>query len=221
MTAVRDIYARLRAHFGPSGWWPAETPFEVIAGAILVQNCTWHNATLALDNLRREGLLSPEGLRDVDAERLGELIRPSGYYRSKSMKLKAFVGHLWDRYGGSVEAMAARPLGELRTELLGVYGIGPETADSILNYALGKPVMVVDAYTARAFHRLGLLPEKVKYADMQALFMAGLPPETAVFQDYHGLIVRLGQEYCRKRQPACSRCPLADTCPRIGLGEAG
>lgn len=219
MTTVLDIYERLRARFGPSGWWPAETPFEVIVGAILVQNCTWHNATLALENVRRGGLLSPHGLRDVDLERLAQLIRPSGYFRSKARKLKAFVAHLWDRYDGSLDAMAARPLAELRDELLGVYGIGPETADSILCYALGKPVMVVDAYTARVFHRLGLLPEKVRYADMQALFADGLPADVALLQDYHGQIVRLGQEHCRKRRPQCDSCPLADMCPRIGLGE--
>lgn len=221
MTQVLTIYERLRAHFGPSGWWPAETPFEVIVGAILVQNCAWRNVTLALENVREAGLLSPEGLRDVEFDRLAELIRPSGYYRSKARKLKAFVAHLWERYSGSLEAMADRPLGELRDELLGVYGIGPETADSILNYALNKPVMVVDAYTARVFHRLGLLPEKVRYAQMQELFATRLPLDVALFQDYHGLIVRLGQDHCRKRQPQCGGCPLADMCARAGLSEVG
>jgi endonuclease-3 related protein len=206
-----DIFQRLLDHYGPLRWWPAETPFEVCVGAILTQNTAWTNVEKAISALKAAGVLTPEGLRDVEPARLAELIRPAGYFNVKSQRLKDFMQWLDAGYGGSLERMFAGEWRPLRDELLAVRGIGPETCDSILLYAGHKPTFVVDAYTRRLFHRLGLLPEQVGYEATRALFMENLPPDVGLFNEYHALIVEQCKQFCRTR-PRCAGCPLAERC---------
>lgn len=206
---LEAIYRRLFARFGPQHWWPGETPFEVAVGAILTQNTAWSNASRAIAELKRRRLLSPARLDRIPAPVLAQLIRSSGYYNQKAKRLKAFVHHLQSQYRGDMRRMAARPVGSLRQELLTLPGIGPETADSILLYALGKVAFVVDAYTRRALARHSLVPWEASYEQMQGLFMRNLPAKVSYFNEYHALFVALGKELCRPH-PYCSRCPLKD-----------
>lgn len=205
------VYDRLYESYGPQHWWPGDTPFEVIVGAILTQNTNWGNVEKAIANLKAEGILSPEGLRDVNHNHLAFLIKPSGYFNIKAGRLKHFIDYLFRRHGGSLEKMFSLDLKQLRHELLEVKGIGPETADSILLYAGGYPTFVVDAYTVRIFQRLGILPEEVTYHDVQDIFMDCLPEDVELFNEYHALIVRLGKESCKPR-PRCEGCPLTPNC---------
>jgi endonuclease-3 related protein len=172
----------------------------------------------ALRNLRDAGLLSPEGLRSLAQDQLAALIHPSGYFNAKARKLKAFVSLLDESYGGDLDRMLASPADELRGALLATHGIGPETADSILLYAAGRPVFVIDAYTRRTLFRLGLVPQRDSYDGWQRLFARSLPPDAPLFNEYHALIVRHGKQVCRKR-PLCRECPLAATCP-VGVAAA-
>lgn len=212
------IYGALWRHFGPSAWWPAETPFEVIIGAILTQAVSWTNVEQAMANLKADDLLTPAALAQVPEEQLAALIRPSGYYRAKTRKIKAFIEFLATRYGGSLDRFFALtpaiPVQRLREELLAVYGIGPETADSILLYAGGLPIFVVDAYTSRIGSRLNLFPARATYAEIQGFFMTNLPSSARLFNEYHALLVRLGKDYCHKGQPVCGVCPLNHLCPQ-------
>ena len=215
--SLRAIYRRLVRHFGPAGWWPGETPFEVCLGAILVQNTSWTNVERALECVRGAGRLSFEGLSALSAARMAALIRPSGTFRVKAARVRAFLDFLGSAYGGRVEAMRAEDPWVLRRRLLGVHGIGPETADSIALYAAGQPLFVVDAYTRRAFTRLGLLQSgALGYDEVQRFFMDRLPRDAALFNDYHAQIVRLGKEICRPR-PRCGACPLETICPKRGV----
>lgn len=213
------MFQRLSGHYGPSGWWPGidggkASPFEMIVGAILVQNVAWKNAERALRSLKQSRLLDPEAIRLAPNEEIEALIRPTGYFRQKTLKLKALVDHLHRQYDGRLEELLDRPLAELRTELLGLKGIGPETCDCILNYAAGYPVMAMDAYTRRIFSRLGLVTPDAAYDEMQELFHASLPEETEIRGEYHALIDILGSRVCLKRDPVCSQCPLYEICPR-------
>ncbi len=216
-TAMRDrllmIYQRLLAHFGPQHWWPGDTAFEVIIGAILTQSTNWVNVDKALDNLKRAAVLDPRRMAALPAEHLAELIRPSGYYHQKARKIRSFLDLLIKEYNGDLDRLLTLETTELRRVLLATHGIGPETADSIILYAAGKPLFVVDAYTRRIFARLGLCPPVGRYQDLQAFFMAHLPPDAPLFNEYHALLVRLGKLVCRKRQPSCDACPLRDLCP--------
>ncbi|BCV21821.1 endonuclease III domain-containing protein [Moorella sp. Hama-1] len=218
---LQEIFERLYRHFGPRHWWPAETPFEVIVGAILTQNVAWKNVEKAIANLNRAGLLTPEAVMQATPEELEPHIRPTGYYRVKARKLKAFSDYLQERYGGSLEVMFAQPLELLRTEILDVFGIGPETADAILCYAGNYPIMVMDAYTRRVFSRLGFLTAKVSYQEMQDFFMTNLPRDNRLYNEYHALIDALANRICLKKEPACDRCPLGAICPRIGVAGTG
>ena len=215
---VAEVYERLRRHRGPAGWWPAETPFEVCAGAILVQNTAWPNAAKALDALRAAGRLSYEGIAALGHDALAALIRPSGCYNVKARRLAAFVSFLGREFGGRVEAMAALPPRVLRERLLAVPGIGRETADSIVLYAAGLPLFVIDAYTRRVFGRLGMIRGDEAYDALQSRFMAELPPDPFLFNEYHAQIVMHAKDICRRR-PDCARCPLDSLCPREGLPE--
>lgn len=206
--ALRDIYARMARHYGPTRWWPGDTPFEVAIGAILTQNTAWSNVEKAIARLKAARLLAPEAILDAKEEDLQEAIRPSGFFRQKSERVRRFSNHLVTRYGGSMGRMARRPLAELRQELLALNGIGPETADDILLYACGKPVFVVDAYTRRIFSRHGLAPEDVKYHDLQAFFHRNIEADLHTYKEYHGLIVWTGKDFCRTK-PKCEGCPLA------------
>jgi endonuclease III related protein len=210
-TALMEIYNRLMAHYGPQHWWPAEEPFEVIVGAILTQSAAWANVEKAIANLKRAGSLSAAALRSLDVNELAVLIRPSGYYNAKALKLKAFAEWLAQNFSGDLDRMFGLKMDSLRKKLLSVHGIGEETADSILLYAGNKPVFVIDAYTRRVTGRLGIAPEHDSYAGYQAFFMENLPPDVKLFNEYHALLVRLGKDACRKR-PLCERCCLGEMC---------
>lgn len=206
-----DIYRRLLAFYGPQGWWPAETPFEMCIGAILTQATAWRNVELAIARLKDNDLLSPGSLIAAGEEVLADLIRPSGYYRQKAARLISLDRYILSR-GSSMDWLKQEDPKELRQELLAVNGIGPETADSILLYAGNHPVFVVDAYTRRILHRLGLIQASLDYHRIQQLFMDQLPKDPALYQEYHALIVALGKEACNPK-PRCGLCPLRDLCP--------
>jgi endonuclease-3 related protein len=213
---LRKVYERLRNHFGPAGWWPGETPFEVCLGAILTQNTSWTNVERALEVLRRRQLLTFAKLRGLSPSRLAPLIRSSGYYNVKARRVRAFLDFLGREYGGRAEDMAGEEAQALRAKLLSVEGIGRETADSIVLYAAGQPLFVVDAYTRRIFARLGLLAGHASYDAIQRFFMDRLPPNTPLYNDFHAQVVRLGKDVCRPR-PKCGECPLDILCPRRGV----
>lgn len=208
-----EVYRRLLAAFGPQHWWPgAEEPLEVCIGAILAQNTAWRNAERALARLKDAGVMSVAALAALPPDELTELLRPSGTYRSKSLTVQAFVAHLGERYRGDLSRMLARPLDALRAELLGIHGIGPETADDILLYAAGHPSFVVDAYTRRIFTRIGVRLDRDTYDAWRTFFMHNLPADVPLFNEYHALLVRLGSRVCHKRAPRCSECPLQGIC---------
>lgn len=203
----------LHAHYGPQHWWPGETPFEVMVGAVLTQNTAWTNVERAIANLKTAAALSAPALLAMPDAALAELIRPAGYFNVKARRLKALCAFLAEQ-GVADEPVALRdaaPLPRLRERLLAVHGVGEETADSILLYALDLPVFVVDAYTRRIFNRLGLLGGEEGYAAIQRAFMSRLPAEVRLYNEYHALIVRLGKHVCRPR-PRCGECPLGDHC---------
>jgi endonuclease III related protein len=205
-----EIYERLYSTLGPSGWWPGETPLEIVVGAILTQNTSWHNVEQALGRLKEEGVLSVESLTQIGEDRLAEMVRPAGTYRLKARRLKNFFHFLQEEYHGRIEGLVDPPLEKLRDQLLGVRGVGPETADSILLYALGRPTFVVDAYTYRIFSRHQLIPEESDYEGLRSFFMDALPEEVPLYNEFHALIVRTGKAYCKKKAPLCGGCPLGD-----------
>jgi len=211
------MYELLDGHFGNLHWWPAEGPFEVTVGAILTQNTAWTNVEKAIAALRAKRLLSPEALSRITEERLAAIIRPSGYYNVKAKRLKSFVRFLREEYAGDIGKMSTEKLPTLREKLLGVRGIGQETADSILLYACGKPVFVCDAYTQRILHRHGMIGADADYRRVQEMFMNHLPHDTPFFNQFHALIVYAGKTFCRK-MPKCEPCPLrtlhAESAPR-------
>jgi len=204
---LRDFYEILFQAFGPQGWWPGETPFEVALGAILTQNTNWKNVAQVIANLKADNLLNPRILRELPQAELARRIRPAGYYNLKAARVQNFLADFAQHFMDSPSAPPAQDLETLRTRLLAVKGIGPETADSILLYAWEKPIFVVDAYTFRILSRHALVFENCSYEEMQALFMDHLPPDVSLFQEYHALLVRLGKEFCRPA-PRCSGCPL-------------
>ncbi len=201
------VYQRMYEFFGPLNWWPGESRSEVIIGAILTQNTAWVNVEKAINNLKEARLLDWQKLRRVEEERLAQLIRPSGYYNQKAKKLKHFAEFLEREYAGSLDKLGAEPLEIAREKLLAVHGIGPETADSILLYALQKPIFVVDAYTRRIFSRHGFFPADYTYQQIQQFMMEHLPPGVQLFNEYHAQIVYTGKTFC-KTKPTCAGCPL-------------
>jgi endonuclease-3 related protein len=213
---VADVYRILRRRRGPAGWWPGDTPLEVCLGAILTQNTAWTNVEKALSNLRARGLLEFGALNALKVERLAPLLRSSGYFNVKARRLKAFLAFLGREFGGRAEAMAVEDPSRLRARLLAVDGIGKETADSIVLYAAGLPLFVVDAYTRRIFSRLGYIAGDERYDEIQRFFMERLPRDAALFNDYHAQIVLLGKDVCRSR-PRCDVCPLARRCLKRGV----
>ncbi len=204
------IYNVLLKHFGPQAWWPAETPFEVMVGAILTQNTNWLNVEKAIANLKGAGGLGAKGLEKMSLRKLEKLIKPSGYYRQKAKKLKAFVKYFLRDYDGRLGKMRDVDGYELRGELLKVHGIGPETADSILLYALDKLTFVVDAYTKRIGNRVGLFKLN-DYHEIKDYFEKNLPKDLEVYKEYHALLVELGKNYCRTK-PVCEECPILKNC---------
>ena len=209
--SLEEVYQRLLDRFGPQHWWPADEPFEVIVGAILTQSAAWGNVEKAIGNLRGAGALSPRALRKLPKAKLAELVYPCGYYNAKALKLKAFALWLGNHYDDDLNELFTLDAADLRQQLLSVHGVGQETADSIILYAAGKPVFVIDAYTRRIISRLGLAPEKESYTAYQALFEENLPQDAKLYNEYHALLVCLGKNVCR-RQPLCGDCCLDDIC---------
>lgn len=203
----RRVYELLLNCLGPQGWWPAETPFEVMVGAVLTQNTNWANVERAIANLRREGMLSPGKVLEASPSRLQRLIRPAGYYRVKERRLRALVRYFVERWGGRISRMKRARGRRLREELLAVRGVGPETADSILCYALGKPFFVVDAYTRRVFSRHGWADARADYDELRLAVEGSMPRSVRALNEFHALLVRLGKLHCKKR-PLCEDCPL-------------
>jgi endonuclease III related protein len=201
------LYEALDRRYGPQGWWPGRSAFEVVVGAILAQHAAWPQVERAIARLRAAGGLTPEHLARLGPGRLATLLRPAGAFRVKARRLRAFVDHLAAHHDGRLRRMLRRPMSELRAELLGVPGIGPETADAILLYAAGRPVFVVDAYTRRILARHRIVAPTVDQARLQALIMANLPHDPGLFGEYHALLVRVAKEHCRTR-PRCAGCPL-------------
>ncbi len=208
-SVLTGFYERLYSAFGPQNWWPGDGRFEVMVGAILTQNTAWTNVEKAIANLKGAGVLTPLGLKRVSMERLAELIRPAGYFNIKAKRLKAFVGYLFREHKGRIDGLSKKDTESLRRALLDIHGIGPETADSILLYALERPVFVIDAYTKRVLVRHGLVSERAGYDELRGLFMDNLPPDVGLFNEYHALFVRVGKEYC-KTKPICKGCPLEE-----------
>ncbi|MBI5075154.1 MAG: endonuclease III domain-containing protein [Nitrospirae bacterium] len=202
-----NIYRKLFAAFGHQHWWPGDSPFEVAVGAILTQNTNWSNVEKAIANLKREKALSAEKLHRMPALHLAGLIRPAGYFNVKAKRLKNFIDLLHEEYQGSMTGMAAETLPAIRKKLLSVNGIGPETADSIILYALEKPVFVIDAYTKRILSRHAIIHNAESYETCQELFHTKLRNDVSLFNEYHALIVRLAKDFCRP-DPRCSGCPL-------------
>lgn len=218
MPPVSDLeiyYKLLLERFGPRGWWPGDSPFEIVLGAVLTQNTAWSNVDKALVNLKALVPLTPAALAALPDPILAQAIRPSGYYNQKVIKIRNLLAWLRgysgaDSSDASLNFLRGESLEALRASLLGVKGVGPETADSILLYALKLPSFVVDAYTWRLLRRHGFVGEEADYYEMRDLFIAALPEDVAVYNECHALIVRLGQEYCKKTAPLCATCPLLD-----------
>lgn len=209
-----ECYNLLSKRYGPQHWWPADTPFEVMVGAILTQNTNWGNVEKAITNLKGRSLLTPQKINDLRRDRLAALIRPAGYYNIKTKRLKNFVSGYLKEFSGRPAGLRNLSPADARTWLLSIKGIGPETADSILLYALEKPVFVVDAYTKRILERHGLIPEEVTYDELQEIFMDNLEPEAGKYNEYHALLVRAGKEFCKKN-PRCSGCPLENWAKKV------
>jgi len=204
---LTEIYQLLFDRFGPQHWWPGQTQFEIIAGAILTQNTNWANVEKAITNLKAADRLTPGKLYRFDLSKLAELIRPAGYYNIKAKRLKNFVNWLFENYDGKLANLETLDTERLRVELLAVRGIGRETADSILLYALERAIFVVDAYTARIAFRHQLIEPDADYERLRELFQSNLPQDIQLFNEYHALLVRLGKEFCRPKA-RCPGCPL-------------
>ena len=210
---LKEIYRRLYQRYGPQGWWPGEGALDVVIGAILTQAAAWANVEMAMRNLKGAGCWSLEAIYLLPVEDLAKVIRPSGYFNAKARKLKAFAGHVVNRYGGDLAAFLGQEPEALRLELLSIHGIGPETADDILLYAAGKPSFVVDSYTRRIVERLGVIVQEQGdgYGAYQALFHDNLPHDALLFNEYHALLDRHAKEACAKT-PRCEGCCLRDIC---------
>lgn len=216
---LQNIFSTLLTTYGPCHWWPGETPFEVCVGAILTQNTNWGNVEKAIANLKAADRLSITGISTLLPDQLAALIRPAGYFNVKAARLQAFTAFLLQEYGGSLDQLFAGPWQTTRHKLLAVKGIGPETADSILLYAGQKPSFVVDAYTRRIFSRLGLVDEQISYDRLRDYCMERLTLDTALFNEYHALIVELGKQACRPR-PRCNVCCLSASCQHYASNTA-
>jgi endonuclease-3 related protein len=215
----QELHDILLAAFGPQHWWPADTPFEVAVGAVLTQNTAWSNVEQAIRALAAVQALTPAGILALPPSVLEQTVRPAGYFRVKAGYLRTLAAWVQQRAPGGLATLADEEASDLRRELLALRGIGPETADSILLYALGKPLVVADAYTRRIGARLGMLPEGTGYTATQEYLARRLPADAAVLGEFHALVVRLGKEFCGKRQRCCG-CPLAFRCPSVRLPAA-
>lgn len=210
---LNNYFQALHDAYGAQHWWPGRSRFEVIVGAILTQNTSWANVEAAIKNLREARMLTVRGMEAVSLAKLARLVRPSGYFRQKAKKLKAFTHFLYENYGGSLSRMFRRPTSALREQLLAIHGIGPETADSILLYAGKHTVFVIDTYARRILERHALAAAEHSYEELRSLFESSLPRDTKLFNEYHALIVRTGKEFCRKSAALCAACPLRPFLP--------
>jgi endonuclease-3 related protein len=217
MTVLLKVYERLLGSFGPQHWWPGDSRFEIMIGAVLVQNTAWRNVERAIENLRDAGVMVPRSLYKLPPEELAELIRPAGYYQVKAKRLRYLLKFLIDEYDGSLDAMFRIDTATLREQLLAIHGIGPETADAILLYSGGLPAFVVDTYTHRVLARHGWIGYDADYHEIKDYFEFALPADPQLFNEYHALLVRLGKEYCRKSEPKCELCPLRCMLPETGI----
>lgn len=211
------VYKLLLDAFGPQHWWPGDSPFEVIVGAILTQQAAWRNVELAIGALKRDGRLDIEGIHLMKLPTLERYVRPTGFYRQKARRLRGVVRYLATEWDGDLDAFFSRDVGIVRDELLALDGVGKETADSILLYAAGKPIFVVDAYTRRILERLGGDIE-LDYDSIQDYFTERLPLDAGLFNEYHALLVKLGKDHCRTK-PVCEGCPLLSVCEFGGGGR--
>jgi endonuclease-3 related protein len=208
------IYQILNLYYGPQHWWPADSPFEVMIGAVLVQNTAWKNTSTAITSLKKAGLMDPAAINNTPVDYLASLIVSSGYFNIKAKRLRALCKWLLEQ--GDIDALKRQPLESIRKGLLAVHGIGPETADDILLYALDKPVFVIDAYTRRLFSRLGLVKHDATYEELQTGFEQALGEDVPLYNQYHALIIVHGKKICTKR-PLCQLCCLNKQCDKKGL----
>jgi len=211
---LNRMYALLEAHFGDLGWWPAETDFEVVTGAILTQNTSWKNVEKAIERLKQKDMIDPVAVKNVKLEELSQLIKPSGYHRVKARRLKTIAQFIIENFEGSIKNMKSMKSERLRKMLLSVNGVGPETADSILLYAVGKPVFVVDAYTKRIFARHGITDDEASYEDVQSVVHSCVPKQARTYNQFHALLVETAKNFCGKRKPLCEKCPLCIILPK-------
>jgi endonuclease-3 related protein len=216
--SLRQVYEQLLSAFGPQHWWPGESPFEVLVGAVLTQNTSWKNVARAIDNLRDADVLSAASMYNLAPDELAELIRPAGYYRLKAKRLRNLLELIMREHDGSLEAMFATDLTTLREQLLSVNGVGPETADSICLYAAEMPTFVVDAYTARVLKRHGWIEPEADYYAIKEHFESQLDDDVQLFNEFHALLVRVGNQHCR-RTPKCDGCPLECWLPPSGIHD--
>lgn len=202
-----NIFHTLLESFGKRNWWPGETEIEIIIGAVLTQNTSWKNVEKAITNLRKHNALDINTLHGMDRERLADIIKPSGFYNIKSTRLKNIIKVIHDDFSGNINELKEINILKMRGKLLGINGIGRETADSIILYALNKPIFVIDAYTKRFLTNHGIHDGDKGYDELQELFMKNLPHDTYLFNEFHALIVCLCQSFCKK-VPLCKGCPL-------------
>ncbi len=216
-TKLQEAFERMLAAFGPQHWWPGDSPFEIMVGAVLVQNTAWRNVEHAINNLRAAGVMEPHALYKLPPAELADLIRPAGYYQVKTKRLRNLLRFLVEQYDGSLDVMFGTSLSSLREELLAINGIGSETADAILLYAGGLPTFVVDTYTHRVLARHGWLEYDASYDDIKDYFESTLPVDATLYNEYHALLVRIGKDYCKRTTPNCEACPLAEMLPESGI----
>ena len=216
---IDKIFNLLLKNFGHQHWWPGETPFEISIGAILTQNTSWTNVEKAICNLKNSQNLDAKKIFAIPDSSLSELIKPAGYYNVKTKRLKNFVSHIVCHYNANITEMEKKETAVLRKELLNINGIGPETADSILLYALNKKSFVIDAYTKRIFERIGIIKEELSYDEVQKTFVVNFKKDIQSYNEYHALIVALGKNICKKK-PLCHNCPLKNIC-KLGLANKG
>lgn len=205
-----ELYEFILSHFGPQHWWPAETPFEVVVGAILTQQTTWKNVEKAIENLKSSHVLDPCKISNLPLGKLEVYVKPTGFYRQKARRLKDICTYIFVEYNGSLKGLFNKKTCSLRAELLSLKGIGPETADSIILYAAGKPSFVIDAYTKRICERLQLTHD-LGYEPLKRFFENSLPKNVEIYKEFHALLVELGKNYCKTRS-VCKDCPLSEKC---------
>lgn len=214
---LMEIYEVLLEHFGHRGWWPGDSRFEIVIGAILTQAVSWKNVEKTILALKAADLFTEEKILAVSPETLADTIRPALYHRQKARKLQVAMDYIRSRYDCNYDLMFSEPLPELRNALLSLWGIGAETADSILLYAGNYQVFVVDSYTRRIFYRLGMVDENISYKQMQGFMVNHVTVDTAVYNEYHALLVALGANYCKKTRPDCLHCPLDQFCNKLKI----